>query len=1019
MGKTGIMITLLLMSMALMANLPTGSWVYSDGKENVSGRFEPMWVYPNCTGDTRYEKFGPRADRILVQMYSTDEAMWDALALGQIDLTDWPLTTARRTQFSLDPNVKVVSAGGEAGFYTIDFNYNPNPRMGNPPGSPPNRPNPVYDQVNNIPPISNDVNFRLGVGHLFDRTTFNVFVGDAGIPILTPIPSYMSGWMWPGLTGYAYSRVDAEAHFAAGKIKQDTGTTPWTRYWDRDDDYVVDPGEKEACMLKFTWRMDEYRKKAGEMLYTELLEMNFTVPIGPGWGGPRFGGENYQQVMLDKNYHMTTLGWINVGPDPDHVYDLYHINSYWDDPTSGCPNTAALNDTVLNTYSEQVKFAKDSTEALASGYLWQQRFEAICAQIPLCSANEFKASRKWYCGGNAETIVTPDDGENKYRGMNWTGVVNMQGCGTDNFWSFLNMHPEGYEFGDGENMTIRLGVGAPSIASLNPLYVNSKNEGESPEPFVISALYDTLLKRNPYNLTEFMPWLSEFYEVGTYLHPVYGTCTKIRFTLRPDVAWNDGTSLTVADVHFTFVELDDILSVRGLPPPRWISNVMDIVDFRILDPYNFEVLFDVKSMWALSWVGQQTILPKHVWKPICESGDPTAFAPDPNLTGSGPWRFVEYVPCHHVLMVANRIEADMTISLRDYYFRYSPVEVYVDLPTSKVNPNTHMETNVMVRNLLAASAVDVVVFVYFDGDLIDIRTLTLNPDSNLVLGPYLLNITGGFHWTRATCIITSGGLPGRDHGHVKWLWATVKEDIVGTYHITPSLYAPDFKVDMKDVYQAARAFGSYPGHTRWSPVADLNSDYKIDMGDIFYIAKIFGYQQVVETQKEPVQKWPPIDSKASENLDSIPVKKPNRWHKENIDGIDGDDYLLSNQTDKDGNIVQLWILNNGQYGVRYYDAKSKKWVWIGKCPFVTGDNSDSFKEKDKEGRITKVKWISKCDQHPDPAKQVGTPGHRWEYEYDPKTGKLTAKKYDANNQKIGGPDNPFDPPNTPGGLPGP
>jgi len=82
-------------------------------------------------------------------------------------------------------------------------------------------------------------------------------------------------------------------------------------------------------------------------------------------------------------------------------------------------------------------------------------------------------------------------------------------------------------------------------------------------------------------------------------------------------------------------------------------------------------------------------------------------------------------------------------------------------------------------------------------------------------------------------------------------WCTIKEDIVGStfyddidlpaYPYKSQLPSPDFKVDIKDVATAAAGFGSAPGHTRWSVVADINGDYKIDIKDIAAIAKQFGW----------------------------------------------------------------------------------------------------------------------------------------------------------------------------------
>jgi len=48
------------------------------------------------------------------------------------------------------------------------------------------------------------------------------------------------------------------------------------------------------------------------------------------------------------------------------------------------------------------------------------------------------------------------------------------------------------------------------------------------------------------------------------------------------------------------------------------------------------------------------------------------------------------------------------------------------------------------------------------------------------------------------------------------------------------------KVDMKDISILCRAFGSYPGHSRWNPTADENEDGIIDIFDIALTCRNFG-----------------------------------------------------------------------------------------------------------------------------------------------------------------------------------
>lgn len=50
----------------------------------------------------------------------------------------------------------------------------------------------------------------------------------------------------------------------------------------------------------------------------------------------------------------------------------------------------------------------------------------------------------------------------------------------------------------------------------------------------------------------------------------------------------------------------------------------------------------------------------------------------------------------------------------------------------------------------------------------------------------------------------------------------------------------DGKVDVKDVAPVALAFGSYPGHSRWNPLADINKDGKVNVKDVALVSRAFG-----------------------------------------------------------------------------------------------------------------------------------------------------------------------------------
>jgi len=66
---------LLMLALMMIPAMPAKAWEYQDG----------------APSDDKFEVFGPRADKMLIKLYSTAEAEWDALAKGEIDITDWLL----------------------------------------------------------------------------------------------------------------------------------------------------------------------------------------------------------------------------------------------------------------------------------------------------------------------------------------------------------------------------------------------------------------------------------------------------------------------------------------------------------------------------------------------------------------------------------------------------------------------------------------------------------------------------------------------------------------------------------------------------------------------------------------------------------------------------------------------------------------------------------------------------------------------------------------------------------------
>jgi hypothetical protein len=50
----------------------------------------------------------------------------------------------------------------------------------------------------------------------------------------------------------------------------------------------------------------------------------------------------------------------------------------------------------------------------------------------------------------------------------------------------------------------------------------------------------------------------------------------------------------------------------------------------------------------------------------------------------------------------------------------------------------------------------------------------------------------------------------------------------------------DDQVDLVDVFMVSQAFGSYPGHPRWNPLADINLDNQVDLIDVYIVSSNYG-----------------------------------------------------------------------------------------------------------------------------------------------------------------------------------
>jgi peptide/nickel transport system substrate-binding protein len=131
-----------------------------------------------------------------------------------------------------------------------------------------------------------------------------------------------------------------------------------------------------------------------------------------------------------------------------------------------------------------------------------------------------------------------------------------------------------------------------------------------------TAIYEPLVIYTPTN-EKFTPWLATSWRFGP-------NATSLTFTLRHGVKWSDGQPFTASDVAYTFSLLKKDFAGGGFP---YVKSVVAIGN------YTVKFSFDAPFSPALGQVGQQVIVPEHVWSKI---PDPTKFT-NPTPVGTGPF----------------------------------------------------------------------------------------------------------------------------------------------------------------------------------------------------------------------------------------------------------------------------------------------------------------------------------------------------------------------------------------------
>ena len=213
-------------------------------------------------------------------------------------------------------------------------------------------------------------------------------------------------------------------------------------------------------------------------------------------------------------------------------------------------------------------------------------------------------------------------------------IVDAQGIGVQNFWTWTSMTP----LGDQKDILTNSG---DDLIAINPLYI----AGDAPSRLT-ELIWDRVMRIGADGLAQ--PWAAE--------SVTWEDDVTVLIKLREGMTWHDGMPVTSEDVAYSFEVPNSGESPMYAPFTRRIAEI-EIVDdltlrFTLNEPW---VAFEVASLAKVN------IIPKHIWEPIIDDlmtkddANAESLTDNDALTkiGSGPFRYVDWQEGEVAILEAN------------------------------------------------------------------------------------------------------------------------------------------------------------------------------------------------------------------------------------------------------------------------------------------------------------------------------------------------------------------------------
>jgi ABC-type transport system substrate-binding protein len=593
----------------------------------------------------------PRSD-LNITWYDSEASAFTALVNDQVDLYNWPLTSAQKATVESDPNLQISSYTNND-MFELDINNNKT----------------IIDFPTSTNPCSIK-EFRQALAYLIDKEYFiNSILGDSGARIDASIcHPQTSSWVDPSVVSfdfngngvvdpsednypYKYS-VDAAVDLLAGLGFNDTDGNGYLNYPDNATVWGSIAGQDSTAMpLRTYYRTDNYqRTELGRYVYRQLegipeVSGDGVLANSSRWavhgmvGGDLdtidelYGGRWPWSVIImgNKNYHIWTGGW-SMGRIPTYLYSLFHSSCWYPyGPNYVSDNAHPDYDPLL----EDVHYASSIAEAQTACRAATKYHVENCVNIPVWSYKNYVVWRK-----------------------ELAGVVNTHGICND--WTFLNAYST-----DNPSAAVRLGC-IGQWDQLNILYSQWLSEYD-----LMDRVYTSLINANPYDLSSEIPWGAQDWEVGSWTDPRTGTeKTAVTYWLRKDLGCASPVTGAYAG-RFNATDYEFTVWYNYAYDDDWAwSSFMDIHHLEKLDDYTVKVYFDEFSPWHLYGPTYPLLGPTNVLRPLLCNDTGSATFHGSDLIESPPgYKEYEFTADAVVQIISATVNGTSMEENVDFYIR--------------------------------------------------------------------------------------------------------------------------------------------------------------------------------------------------------------------------------------------------------------------------------------------------------------------------------------------------------------